>query len=540
MTPLIRTVGSVLVACFVLALPATAWAQTEDEPFRRGLAARGDKKWPQVVDAMRQAIAINRAESTRKVQVRSRLLFGTGTEYLPHYFLGEALKNANDCGGAVAEWEISEEQKVVLSLPEFAAGLRAGYKECAAKGVLLRDDYRQQVSTIDQLYEEAFGMATRLDRVKGVGPDLWKSDVEAEFERARTDLGLAQRALVKARATRLLADFNESKNASARAASVLRPLESRLGAAVNTRALIAQQSAETQQLLTGIETTNRAVDAAKVALPADLAASRDSARALATRARERLAVAEKTQNATAAGEALKLAQDASDASGKVLEQVNNLARGEFDRRFQQVVAAASEQFSFVATSFATLDRLVAEKPGAVSPAMSAERESLQKTYSSLQRRFDNSRRTENIAGVEDAMHLAVEARTRIDALIKTFGPATLRDRGVHPALEQAARLYFEGEYQQVLSSLDPLGSAIDVTFQVHVHLFRAAALYALYVRSGETNQKFRSDALAAVQRCQEIDPAFQPSARAFSPRFVSFFKDAITSSTPTVSAAATQ
>src|SRR5262245_23733214 len=148
MTPLIRTVGSILVACVVLALPATAWAQAEDEPFRRGLAARGDKKWPQVVDAMRQAIAINRTESTRKVQVRSRLLFGTGTEYLPHYFLGEALKNANDCGGAVTEWEISEEQKVVLSLPEFAAGLRAGYTECAAKGVLLRDDYRQQVGAI--------------------------------------------------------------------------------------------------------------------------------------------------------------------------------------------------------------------------------------------------------------------------------------------------------------------------------------------------------------------------------------------------------
>ena len=138
------------------------------------------------------------------------------------------------------------------------------------------------------------------------------------------------------------------------------------------------------------------------------------------------------------------------------------------------------------------------------------------------------------------MHLAVEARTRIDALIKMFGPASLRDRGVHPALEQAARLYFEGEYQQVLSSLDPLGSAIDVTFQVHVHLFRAADLHALYVSSGETNQKLRGDALAAVQRCLEIDPTFQPSPRAFSPRFVNFFKNAITSSTPTGSAAAAQ
>src|SRR5262245_65932150 len=131
-----RIVGIVLM-CAVLA-PASAFAQAEDEPFRRGLTARGDKKWPQVVEAMRQSIAINKTESTRKVQARGLRLFGNGTEYLPHYFLGEALKNTGDCGGAVTAWESSEEQKTVLKVPEFAAELRAGYKECAAKGVLLR------------------------------------------------------------------------------------------------------------------------------------------------------------------------------------------------------------------------------------------------------------------------------------------------------------------------------------------------------------------------------------------------------------------
>ena len=60
--------------------------------------------------------------------------------------------------------------------------------------------------------------------------------------------------------------------------------------------------------------------------------------------------------------------------------------------------------------------------------------------------------------------------------------------------------------------------------QVHVSVFRAASLYALYVRSGETNQALRNDAIAAIQRCKEIDPSFQPDARAFSPRFVSFFQ----------------
>jgi hypothetical protein len=525
----LRLLGGVVVWSLMLALPAAAWAQAEDEPFRRGLTARGDRKWPAVVEAMRQAIAINRVESTRKVG--SRLIFGGGTEYLPHYFLGEALKNSGDCAGAVTAWEVSEDQKVVLNLAEFATNLRAGYKECQAKGILLRDDYRQQVNATDQAYNEALSMATRIDRVRGVNPELWRPDVETEFDRARNDLGLAQRALVKARQTRFLADFSESRTVSVRAVNVLRPLEARLGAAINTRTLIAQQAAETQQILAGAETTDRSVDALKVAVPTTLTSARESARALIARSRERLTVAEKTQNATAAGEALRLAQEASDAFGKLLEQVNKIARGEFEQRFQQVVAAATEQFSFVANSFATLERLVAEKPGMMLPAMTSERAALQKTHSSLQRRFENSRRTENVAGIEDAMRLAIETRTRIDALIKMFGPGTLRDRGVHAALEEGARFYFAGEYPQALSALDSLGSANDVLLQVHVHLFRAASLYAMYVRSGETNQGLRSDAVKSIQRCREIDPMFQPNSRAFSPRFLSFFRN------PTASAA---
>jgi hypothetical protein len=160
----------------------------------------------------------------------------------------------------------------------------------------------------------------------------------------------------------------------------------------------------------------------------------------------------------------------------------------------------------------------------MNPEMSTQRESLDKSRIQLQRRFDNSRKTESIAGVEDVMRLATEIRTKIDALIQMFGPASLRDRGVHPALEQASRLYFSGEYQQVLSALDPLGSAVNVLLQVHVHLFRAASLYALYVRTGEANQKMRTDALAEIQRCKEIDPGFRPSSKAFSPRFISFFE----------------
>lgn len=536
----LRIAGSVVVLSSLLLLPITAWAQAEDEPFRRGIAARGDKKWGEVAEEMRKAIAINPTDSTRKVQVRARIIFGgNSTEYLPHFYLGDALKNQGNCAAAVAEWETSEDQKVILGVQQALADLRAGYKECAAKGVLLRDGYQQQLTSTEQSYNDAVNSYKRLETLRGANPEVFK-DGEGDFERARQDLNLAYKVLLKARASRLAADFSEARNATTRVANVLRPLDAKLGAAISARTLIAQQSAETQQVLSKIETTERAIDAVKIAMPPELATARDSGRALIRSSRERLGMAEKTQSATAAGEALRQAREAADALARVLEQLNNLVRSEAQQRFQQLVAAATEQLSFVTNSFETLDRMVVEKAAQLTPEMAKENESLQKSRSSIQRRFDNSRKTENVTGIEEAMRLAVEARTRIDALIKQFGPATLRDRGVHEALEKAARLYFTGEYQQVLSALDPLGTALDVLLQVHVHVFRAASLYALYVRSGETNEKLRTDALVAIRRCKEIEPGFQPSARAFSPRFLAFFQSGGTPGAPPAATAAAQ
>jgi hypothetical protein len=518
----LRRIATIVLCAAVLAIPATASAQREDEPFRRGLDARRDKNYPAVVEAMRQAITLNRMESTRKVGARP--IFGGGTEYLPYYFLGEALKARGDCVGAVAAWEVSEEQKVVVALPYYT-DLRAGYKECQSKGVLLRDDLRTQTALTEQLYRETLDSYNRITKLKDSNQDLWRPDAQDEFDRARNDLALAQKTLLKAGQSRFLADFSESRTLSNRAAGVLRPLETRFKDAIGTRALIRQQSTQAQEILAAADATDREIDAAKVALPPDLATSRDGARASLRSARERLGQAEKTQNAATASEALRLAQDASDAFGKVLELVRKLVRSEAEQRFQQVLAAATEQFSFVGNSIATLERRVAEKSGTVTPEMTSRRDELVKEYSALQRRLDNARRSENTAGVEQVMRLLVEARVRIDDLITAFGPLTLIERGVHSALDRGARSYLAGAYQEALTVLDPLVGRSDITLQVHVHLFRAASLHALYMRSGETNQSLLNDAIAAVQRSKEIDPSLTPDGRAFSPRFLSFYQN---------------
>ena len=517
-------VGTVVCAS-TLAFPAAAWSQAEDEPFRRGISARGDRRWDVVITAMRQAIAINPMESLRRVSIRSLPVFGSSTEYLPHYYLGEALKNRGDCAGAVAAWEMSEDQKAILKLPERVSDLRGGYKQCADKGVLLREEYLKAVKTSDQAYTNALGLFLKIDALKRASPELSRPDVETEFERARSDLNAARNGLDKGRQTRMRQDFAVAQTLATRAADALKPLEARLGAAISTRATIAQQSAEVTQLLDGADITDRNIDAVKVTLSDEMVKLRASARTLLRGSRDRLITAEKTQNAPAVTEALRMAQEAADAFGRILDELTRLSRVEFQRRLQNALAVAQERLSFVGTAFATLERLVAEKPAMMTAEMENARATLRKTHTALQRRFDDARATENIAGLQEVTRTTINAQAGLDALIKAFGPPTLQERGLDPALENGARLYFAGEYQQALAALAPLGTASDIRLKLHVHLFRAAALYAQYVRSGETNQALRDDALAAIQRCKEIDPGFQPSPRAFSPRFIAFFQN---------------
>ena len=503
--------------------PSATFAQ--DDAFKQGLAARGDKKWSAVVDAMGRAIQADGKESPRKVRT-GLLRLGGSTEYFPYYFLGEALKNLGDCAAAVTAWETSEDQKAVLNHAEFARNIRAGYAECATKGVLMRNDYRQQVSATDQAYNEGLAMAERVTKVRSTNPDLWRSDVDAEYARAQSELNSARSGLLRARATRLTGDFTESRNAVTRATGLLRPLEARLGAAINTRALIEQRSVETHQSIASAETSDREIDALKLSLPPALTESRQGARASLARARERLIVAEKTENAGAGDEALRLAQSAQTVLSDVLDQLKKIARAAFEQELQGLVAVAHEQFSFVEASLAAVERLIAERPGLLKPETASQRESLQKEFATLRRRFENARRTENVAIITETTRLASEARVRLDALMTAFGPATLRDRGVHASLEQGARLYFQGDDQEALNTLASSPDLDQAPLQLHIHLFRAASLYTLFVRSGETNQALRAEALSEIARCKEINPVFQPSPRAFGRRFINFFRSA--------------
>jgi hypothetical protein len=72
-----------------------------------------------------------------------------------------------------------------------------------------------------------------------------------------------------------------------------------------------------------------------------------------------------------------------------------------------------------------------------------------------------------------------------------------------------------------------------VPLRVHAHVFRAAALYALFVRSGESNQELRKLALEEIAQSKQLNSTFQPSPRVFAPRFLSLYQAGGTASSET-------
>jgi hypothetical protein len=514
---------SIAVWLCVAAFPSLARAQ--DDAFKQGLQARGDKKWADVARLMRSAIQSDAQESTRKVRsnVVARLFGAQGMEYLPHYFLGEALKNQQDCAGAVTEWSTSEQQAAVLSRPDFVAVIKRGYLECAGKGVLPPNEFNPLLASTRETYVDVNALAKRIVDAGSAHPDIWPS-LAAQYDRAHRELETAAARLTSAMRSRSASDLNEATAASERATAFLRPLEASLTAAIDKVASTQQRIRDVEQTLAAAEDTDKTIDTVKATLGDALTASRKSARDQVSQARERLTMGQKTQNASTVAEALKYAQSAAGTFTQVLEQARRLARGAFEQQFGESVNAADQAFASVSALIGMLDRRTQQKPDAATPAVVDQLEALRKRIDAQRRRFDRVRTSEDLAGVADVVKQARDAEVSLNALLQEIGPLTLRERGVSSALEQAARSFLNGDYQATLAALDPSAAAGEGPLQLQVHLFRAASLYGLFVRSGEARKDLHASAVAEIELCKRISSSFEPDPRVFAPRFIALYK----------------
>jgi hypothetical protein len=513
------SVGAAVLLAITLS-PALASAQ--DEAFKQGLEARGDKKWPDMARSMRAAIQRDPQESPRKVRSGIGALIGQGTEYLPYYFLGEALKNQGDCAGAVSAWSISEAQKVVQT-KEYWATVQRGYKECAAKGVLLPSEYNQQLAASQKVYEDASALARRVTELGASHREQWLP-LAAQYDAPHKELQAANSRLTVARSSRSASDFNEVRAASERAIAALRSLEEALNGAVDKGNQFRTLIAEAETAIDAADGVDKQIDGLNATLDSSATAARNAGRQQVAQARMQLTAGRKTQNAVAIGDAKTTAQAAAQTFGQVLEQMQRVLKQDLAQRVAEAVRRADEAFASVSALMATLDRRAAQKADTVTPEMSSQREAVQKQIEAQRRRFDRARTKQDVAGLDDVTTRTREMQAALDTLIQAFGPVTLRDRGVHAALETGANLFLRGEYQQALTALDPSSGVGDGSLQLHVHLFRAASFYQLFVRSGERRQDLRAKALEEIAQCKQISSTFEPDARVFAPRFITLYK----------------
>jgi phosphopantetheine adenylyltransferase len=512
-----RWLGGLALLLAVL-WPSGAFAQ--DEAFKRGLDARDKKNWKQAETEMRAAIASESKEASRKVG--GGFLRG-GTEYVPHYLLGEALYNLNDCAGAVTEWEISQLQGVIGSAArEFSTFMQNGIRACAMKGVLPPAEFKTQSAQANQDVRDAMAFADRISKT-GNG-DAWRPELREQYSRIGPDLNTAQVRLGAGMKTRQASDFNEARAAAGRVVIALKSFETALNTSIENVSSVRGRSREVDQEIAKAENNDRAIDALKTPLSQALATTRQTGRDALGRAREQKAVAERTQNVSAANDALKYAEDASTILEQVLGEATKIARAALDHELADAGAAAAEALSFLDSSLTTLGTLFQDKPAMVTPEVQSQRDALDKRVTSIRRRIEAAQKSQSVGGLKDAARLAGEARTDLEKLVTSFGPLSLRNRGVQASLEDGARQFFAGEYQQALATLDPNALA-DAPLQLHLHLFRAAALYHLFVRSGEKNEALKTQALVEVDACKRLNSQFTPDSRAFAPRFLTFYQN---------------
>ena len=153
-----------------------------------------------------------------------------GTECLPHYFLGEALYNLNDCAGAVAEWAISEQLPFVRTQKEFSGFMDTGYRTCAMRGILLPAEFNAQSAVASQEVEDAVALVERVSKL-GNG-DAWRQELRDQYSRIGQDLTTSQTRLAVGMRSRSAADFNEARAAAGRVVTALKAFEAALNVSI--------------------------------------------------------------------------------------------------------------------------------------------------------------------------------------------------------------------------------------------------------------------------------------------------------------------
>jgi len=516
------TVASLALAAAVATMPSTAMAQDEkDAAFKAGIEARKNKQWRDVVTAMLGAIQQDSHEAPPR-RVGRVIGFG-GTDYLPFFFLGEAYYELKDCANAVVEWEKSVKQGVVQTRPEYKAKLQRGNAECEAKGVLLTEKFEAAVSHASTQLTGANAMMTKLKDKGNANIAAWKSqpNFDAQYQRAWVEYEAARKQLNEAQRTRLQKDFADVGKSTDTVRDIIGTLDTQLTAAMERVSGALQAAEDVKRSIKDAQDMDAAIDTnARLLEPPMIALREDGRKALAS-AREQLAPSRLSESSVAA--ARSSVADATSSLKKVLESLKAIVDKDTRKRLDQALALASAAFSRANTELQTLDALMEGHPDKATQERRGRVDAARKQLEQVKKRHETAARGQQVNIVEAAARQADGIHATLLEVEKEMGIVpTLEERGVPRWLQEGAAQFFEGNYAGALDKLDD-GTATGAAL-LHVHLFRAAAEYALFMRSTQKDAARRDRAIADVRRCKELQATFAPDTRAFSPAFIDFYQ----------------
>jgi hypothetical protein len=494
----------------------------QDDAFRRGMDARQGKRHKEVVGAMRQAIAADPKESTRKVG--SRLGLG-GDEYLPHFYLGEALLAIDDCAGALNAWEESEKQGIAPKVGSNGRVIQTGYMQCDAKGFLRGPRLAKEDQGAAAAYRAALDEVQALLRDIKEHPDV-KID-PAVPANTQAQITAADEKLAAARGSRRIQDFFEVRTLSEGVTRTAQNTRQIIATAVAGAEAFTRRSRDVDSQLLQADMQMRDLDALlasttplKVAPSEAVTAERARAATLLTSARDKLRGASQTRADADVSEAARIAQDALTAVGRARTQYDT----EVDVAIATEIAGLETRGTDLFAEAEARARAIEEKLRTHPEAADATTElaKLQSTLTRARRNFDRSIKSRDLAGAQTAALAPAQLGPQFDSLAARLGIAA--GPVLPEALLRAAQALFDGRYEDVFNALSSDAAAsMPVMFRIHAHVIRSAALFAMYESSGASDDTLRARARDEASIGRGLDAAFRPSSAAFSPRFISFF-----------------
>ncbi len=163
------------------------------------------------------------------------------------------------------------------------------------------------------------------------------------------------------------------------------------------------------------------------------------------------------------------------------------------------------------------------------PSLAAGRDLGIEKLSQARQIFDTAGVAGDPIALQEVHARAVDAAGRLEQVVLSATMALPPEQQAEAVavppdfLRDAASALFSGRYDDVLAVLAK-GDLGDIRVRKHAHLFRAAALYALYLLGDRQDATRLQAAEAEARACRAIDPGLAPPSGGFSPNFVRFFE----------------